>query len=669
MYKRINMAFLSIFITLSLAVPASAFLRVDGTRIVDSDGNEVILRGMGLGGWMLMEGYMMKTAGFAGTQHELEAKIADLIGEDGKDEFFRAWWDNHVTRQDIDSLKAWGFNSVRLPMHYKMYTLPIEEEPISGVDTWLEHGFAYTDTLLNWCEANEMYLILDLHGAPGGQGKDSNISDYDPSKPSLWESAENRRKMAALWGRLADRYKNEEWIGGYDLLNETNWDIPGNTLMLALYGQVTNAIRAVDKNHIIYIEGNWFANDFTGLRNPWDDNMVYSFHKYWSHNDQGAIQYVLDLREQTQRPIWMGEAGENSNQWFTEAIKLFETHDIGWAWWPMKKIDNLSGIYSIPMTDGYQAILDYWQGNGNRPDAETARSVLIDLAESSNSSRCRYQKDVADALGRQLDSDETIPFIHTVIPGKIYAANFDLGTLNRAYYDQVYANYHVSTGNYSAWNQGWYYRNDAVDIGRTDAFPAFPWYVGWTEAGEWIQITSRVLTPGEYSVRISYSSGEANGAALRVEDAGEQLLMTTLPSTGGWEDWQTVVKDITLAGGERSLKISFPSGGINLHSLDFTLVKATGAEEGPTGLMIRPPFPNPAVTVPDLYITSLVDGFLHVELYDILGRRLDTLYRSELNIGEHLISGASVADLASGVYFYRIRFNESHRVLKFSYLQ
>jgi aryl-phospho-beta-D-glucosidase BglC (GH1 family) len=81
------------------------------------------------------------------------------------------------------------------------------------------------DQLLDWCEANEIYLILDLHAAPGGQGKDANISDYDPEKPSLWESSENQRKTISLWKKLAERYANEPWIGGYDLINEPNWDI------------------------------------------------------------------------------------------------------------------------------------------------------------------------------------------------------------------------------------------------------------------------------------------------------------------------------------------------------------------------------------------------------------------------------------------------------------
>ena len=204
--------------------------------------------------------------------------------------FYEAWLNNHVTKADIDSLASWGFNSIRLPMHYNLYTLPIQQEPVSGEQTWLEKGFELTDNLLSWCADNEMYLILDLHAAPGGQGMDEAISDYDPDLPSLWESAENREKTVALWRRLAERYADEEWIGGYDLINEVNWNLPNNTMLRNIYMDITAAIREVDNNHIIFIEGNWFANDFTNLTPPWDDNMVYSFHKYWTLNNTESIQ-------------------------------------------------------------------------------------------------------------------------------------------------------------------------------------------------------------------------------------------------------------------------------------------------------------------------------------------------------------------------------------------
>jgi len=124
---------------------------------------------MGIGGWMLQEGYMMKTGDVANSQHELKMKIESLVGTENMEQFYHLWLSNFCRKADVDSLAAWGFNSIRLPLHYNLFTLPVEEEPIPGENTWLEEGFILVDSLLSWCEANEIYLILDLHAAPGGQ--------------------------------------------------------------------------------------------------------------------------------------------------------------------------------------------------------------------------------------------------------------------------------------------------------------------------------------------------------------------------------------------------------------------------------------------------------------------------------------------------------------------
>ena len=217
-------------------------LRTLGKKIINSDSEEVLLKGVGLGGWMLQEGYMMNSSGAADTQHEFMERLTALVGAESTAEFYTNWRNNFVTKQDVDSIAKFGYNSIRLPMHYNLFTLPIEEEPVEGENTWLTLGFEMVDALLTWCESNEIYLILDLHAAPGGQGKDAAISDYDDSKPSLWESEQNKSKTVALWGKLAERYKDKEWIGGYDLLNEVNWPL-GDRVLRDLYVRITNEIR------------------------------------------------------------------------------------------------------------------------------------------------------------------------------------------------------------------------------------------------------------------------------------------------------------------------------------------------------------------------------------------------------------------------------------------
>jgi hypothetical protein len=199
------------------------FLRASGKQIVDGQGNNILLRGVGIGNWMLQEPYMMDVSGIADNQQHLKAKIAELVGTNNMTTFYASWLTNYFREADVQALAQAGFNSIRLPMHYNLFTLPAEQEPIPGQNTWLPSGFQLVDELLTSCESNHIYLILDMHACPGGQGHDKAISDYNPAALSLWESSTNRAKLIGLWRELASRYANREWIGGYDLINEPNW--------------------------------------------------------------------------------------------------------------------------------------------------------------------------------------------------------------------------------------------------------------------------------------------------------------------------------------------------------------------------------------------------------------------------------------------------------------
>jgi len=562
---------LILFLLLTLQVQSQGFLKASGQEIVNENGEPYTLKGMGLGGWMLQEGYMLQTSGFANAQHEIKAHIEELIGPADTELFYDAWLANHVTKRDIDSLKSWGFNSVRLPMHYNLFTLPIEEEPVEGENTWLTEGFEMTDNLISWCAQNQMYVILDLHAAPGGQGKDAGISDYDPDKPSLWESKANRDKTVALWKKLAERYVNEPWVGGYDLINETNWEMSGNIPLRDLYYEITDSIRKVDTNHIIFIEGNWFANDFTGLTPPWDDNMVYSPHKYWSFNDQNSIQWVLDIRENYDVPIYFGETGENSNTWFTDAIVLFEEHNLGWAWWPMKKIESIAGPLSAIKTPEYQVLLDYWNGIGEKPSAAYAKSALMATADNMKIENCIYQKDVIDAMFRQPYTDATIPYETQQIPGIVYSTDFDMGIAGSAYFDTDIANYQVSTGNYTAWNRGWAYRNDGIDIEVSeDNVNSNGYNIGFVAAGEWMQYDVEVAASAVYEVKVRVASETSGGSFHFGVDDADVSDVTAVPSTGGWQEWQTVtIPKIILTPSDEKLRFLIDKKEFNLGSFEF----------------------------------------------------------------------------------------------------
>jgi len=558
-------------------VPEVAFnqgyMHTDGIYIRNGIDEEVILRGIGTGNWMLQEGYMMQTSDIAPTQHEFRNLLIETIGEANTDSFYNAWLEWHLTRTDVDSMKSWGFNSIRAAMHYKWFTLPIEDEPVPGENTWLDKGFILLDSLLDWCSDNEIYLILDLHGAPGGQGTDAAISDYDPSKPSLWESQENKDKTIALWRRLAERYSDEPWIGGYDLINETNWDFgdANNTPLWNLMIDVTEAIREVDQNHMIIIEGNWFANDYSGVPSPWDDNLTFSFHKYWTSNDPSSIDWVINLRNNYNVPVWLGESGENSNTWFTGLIALCEENHIGWSWWPVKK-PRINNPLRVEVNEDYLALVEYWRGNVPAPDAEEAFQAVLQFAENHKIEQCTFQNDVVDAMIRQPFTTSTIPY-NDHEPGQaIFATDYDLGRNNHAYFDNDTADYHLSTGgDWIDWNQGWSYRNDGVDIEAcSDTDESNGYNVGWTEDGEWLQYTVTTDSIAAYTLHLRYASGASGGTIRFLSNELPVTGSIELPATGGWQNWQTFqVEHVVFPEGTLQIRLIIESGGVNINYVKF----------------------------------------------------------------------------------------------------
>ena len=553
---------------------AQSFLKTQGQKIVNAKGENVYLKGLGLGGWMLQEGYMLKTDSFAGPQFKIKEKIAEVAGEDGKNEFYKAYLKNGITKKDIDSLAKWGFNSIRLPMHYDLYTLPIEKEKVKGQNTWLEEGFQMTDDLLKWCEDNKVYLILDLHAAPGGQGNDANISDNDKSKPNLWQSEENQKKTIALWKKLAERYKDKEWIAGYDLINEPNYPFTGknengtdemsNAPLWKLQKDISDAIRLVDKNHIIFLEGNGWGNNYNGLIPLWDDNLVLSFHKYWTTNAQESVQSIVNLREKLNVPIWLGETGENSNVWFTELNQLLLKNNIGYAYWPMKKIDNIAGVANVKITADYQKLLDYWKNGGQKPSQEFARKTLMTIAENYKIENVEVKKDVIDVLFRQVTDASTRPFKNHVAPGRIFATEYDLGRLGSAYSDEDFQNLWVSNGTRTEWNSGHKMRNDGVDIYFDKISNQY--YVGKTEKGEWLQYTVKSSQAKKYKFDIRYNNESAESSVLIIKNEnGDQLASLQLPPTGK-DSWKTVsVNNLTLNKGENKLRLYFEAGNANIN--------------------------------------------------------------------------------------------------------
>ncbi|MDP3442776.1 MAG: cellulase family glycosylhydrolase, partial [Ignavibacteria bacterium] len=403
-----------------------------------------------------------------------------------------------------------------------------------------------------------------------------------------WESDLNKQKTIAFWEKIAERYANEAWIGGYDIINETNWSFEegkningihdtSNVALLELFTKVTEAIRANDKNHIIFIEGNGWANNFNGLTPPWDGNMVYSFHHYWQRNVQPSIQKYIDMRTQYNVPIWMGEAGENSNEWFAEAISLLEANEIGWAWWPYKKFESNVSLITVNPSKDYQQIIDY-QRNPSvnpRPNEAIAYAALMQLAANHKVEACKVNKSYHDALFRQIASTATIPYADNIVPGNIAAVDYDLGRLNAAYFDKDYANYYISDGGERVvYNAGGAYRNDGVDIYKDETIVGNSFFVDKIESGEWLTYTLDVQESANYALGFQLLPSNSTGEITVI--LNDSLIATlAIDAQQKERNWTTFNMQAQLEKGKVPLKIQFKQGGFAFKSIDFTISDTT----------------------------------------------------------------------------------------------
>ena len=632
---------------------SQGFIHVENGEIVDGSSIPVLLRGLGLGGWLVPEGYMLNIPGF-GSPTEIENKIEALLGTELANEFWDLYHDKYVAKADIDQIAAWGFNSIRIPFHYKQFS------PSPGEVN--QFGYDIVDSLLSWCEPYNMYIILDMHCAPGGQNH-GEISDSDGTA-RLWLEQGYKDHTIEIWHSIAEYYADETLIGGYDLINEPVLpDGISSEDLRELYIDITNSIREVDTNHLLFIEGNWYATDFTSLTPPWDENMSYSFHKYWNDITQGTIQYLINMSGSYNIPLWLGETGENSNHWGHEVVQLCESNNIGWNWWTHKKLEKITSPLSAIITPQYQDILDYWNGSGSQPSSAYAQAALFGMAENLKIENCETRPGVIPALMDPIYGESPTPVTTHSIPGTIAAVDYDIGARNVAYTDEDYMN----TGN-GSYNSGWSYRNDGVDIEANGDENGLPYNVGWTAAGEWIGYTIEDVSAGTYELVFRVSSN-VGGGIFFLELNGTNLGVISVPNTGGWWAWDTMtIPDVSVADGPQYLKLVTVQEGYNIEGFTFS-VTSNSIDDGllVEQFILGKPYPNPFNPSMMIDISVNESGIYSANVFDLNGKIIAEMYSGILEVGEHSLTWDGVnfngEPVASGIYLLTIM-NETTRTNK-----
>ena len=499
------------------------FLHADGKRIVNGDGDEILLCGMGIGNWLVPEGYMWH---FWNERCNSPTKIEKLIRQLCGSVYARYFWQrfraNYITEADVRAMAEAGFNSVRLPVHWRLF---LEDEP--GI-TWRYEGFRIVDRFLDWCEKWGLYVVLDLHCAPGGQ-TGSNIDDSADDIPRLFTDAMTEKtdawhKTVALWGEFARRYHDRTIVGMYDLLNEPIK--MGERLDLAdrmrdLYRDCIAEIRKYDKNHMISIEGHqWAANPYVFCE-PYDDNVCYHFHRYWCPPRKKLLDAFLDVRERMNKPLYLGESGENSNTWYAAMYPLCADFGIGYNIWCFKKMQTDNSPYSIPMPEGWNRIMDYIAG-GTQPSAAEAQRIFDAFLENCKLENCTYNPDVIPSIRRR--------------PGSVWKACDYTEAENVRLVDQNGA--------------------DTAECRDSEMWEA----------------TRTVFTQGSFAEYHLYAAGEKgslaltadfDGVTLEIAEAGEVCLRTTV---SGERTLQ-----VPLSGtGDRTVRITCHKGSFTLDTISYS---------------------------------------------------------------------------------------------------
>ncbi|HEX4320933.1 MAG TPA: cellulase family glycosylhydrolase, partial [Acidobacteriaceae bacterium] len=207
--------------------------------------------------------------------------------------------------------------------------------------------------------------------------------------PWLYEDEASQQHAMDVWKRIAAHYRNNVTVLGYDLLNEPIPHYPKlqryNSKLEPVYKKLVAAVRSADPNHVVIFGGAQWDTNFTVFGPPFDKNAMYTFHKYWMPPVEEAVKPFVEFRDKYNVPIWMGESGENTDDWITKFRTLLDRDEISWTFWPYKKMQATSSPVTFAQPEHWDEIIAFAAkrfGMGDTEKAVAARPSLEDSREA-----------------------------------------------------------------------------------------------------------------------------------------------------------------------------------------------------------------------------------------------------------------------------------------------
>jgi endoglucanase len=393
-------------------------LQTTGPKMTTQSGRPILLRGVGLGGWMNMENFI---TGYPATESLQRKALRNALGEDGYHEFFGRFLDVFFSDDDAAFLASLGLNLVRLPVNYRHFEDDMRPFELK------EEGFELLDRAIERCARHGIYTIIDLHAAPGYQNQHWH-SDNPTHWAFFWTHKHFQDRVVYLWEALARRYRGNPWVAGYNPLNEPG-DASGSAIG-PFYRRLHDAIRAIDPDHILFLDGNRYSLDFDIFEGTWP-NTVYTVHDYalagfidggsypgisrGEYVDRNVLEETFlartEFMRQTETPIWVGEFGpvytgneaadEMRRQILVDQLEIYRRHEASWAIWTYKDIGLQGLVYADRQSPYMQRI---------RPVLEKKARLGIDAWGSLDSHIRRIMDPIEETFRQEFPTFSPFPF-------------------------------------------------------------------------------------------------------------------------------------------------------------------------------------------------------------------------------------------------------------------